>query len=451
MGSIAFERAVMACDAVDAALDRADALDVEGLSTVEGMQLLRRRQAWRRRLPAGEHALINELACASGEELGGALRGVLADRLRIRRGEAARRIAEAADLGPRRALTGEVLAARLEHTAAGQLAGRIGSEHVAVIRGFFTRLPGFVDEPTRAEAEQKLAAVASRFRPDELERFAAHMELVLNPDGTFSDADRARRRGLSVGPQGADEMSRLSGWLDPALRAGLDAVLAKWAAPGMGNPADDTATVAGAPSREAINADVRTTAQRNHDALAVMVRATLMSGELGSHQGLPVSIVATVALEDLQAKAGVARTGGGSVLPMSDVLRMAAHAYNYLLVFDDAKRCELYRGRDSRLATPAQRLVLYATERGCSRPGCDVPAAWCQVHHVTDWARGGRTDIDELTLACGPDNRLATDDGWTTRKNDKGETVWIPPPHLDRGQRRTNAFFHPERYMTRDS
>jgi hypothetical protein len=73
------------------------------------------------------------------------------------------------------------------------------------------------------------------------------------------------------------------------------------------------------------------------------------------------------------------------------------------------------------------------------------------VHHVTDWARGGRTDIDELTLACGPDNRLATDDGWTTRKNDKGETVWIPPPHLDRGQRRTNAFFHPERYMTRDS
>ena len=94
--------------------------------------------------------------------------------------------------------------------------------------------------------------------------------------------------------------------------------------------------------------------------------------------------------------------------------------------------------------------MLYATERGCTRPGCDVPAHWCQVHHVTDWARGGRTDIDELTLACGPDNRLATDDGWTTRKNDKGETVWIPPPHLDRGQRRTNAFFHPERYLGRD-
>ena len=83
------------------------------------------------------------------------------------------------------------------------------------------------------------------------------------------------------------------------------------------------------------------------------MRATLMSGELGTHRGLPVTIVATVELEDLHNRTGVAHTGGGSVLPINDVLRMAAHAYNYLLVFDKARRCELYRGRDSRLATPA--------------------------------------------------------------------------------------------------
>jgi hypothetical protein len=93
-----------------------------------------------------------------------------------------------------------------------------------------------------------------------------------------------------------------------------------------------------------------------------IVRSALMSGELGSHQGLPVTIVATAALEDLQNKTGLAHTATGTVLPITDVLRMAAHAYNYLLVFDTAKRCELYRGRDTRLATPAQRLVLYAKE-----------------------------------------------------------------------------------------
>ena len=73
--------------------------------------------------------------------------------------------------------------------------------------------------------------------------------------------------------------------------------------------------------------------------------------------------MATATLQDLQAKTGVAHTGTGSVLPISDVLRMAAHAHNFLLLFDNAKRCQLYKGRDARLATPAQRLVLYANAK----------------------------------------------------------------------------------------
>jgi Domain of unknown function (DUF222) len=66
----------------------------------------------------------------------------------------------------------------------------------------------------------------------------------------------------------------------------------------------------------------------SHDALNAMVRSTLMSGQLGSHQGLPVTIVATVDLHDLHNKAGMARTGGGTLLPVTDLIRMATHAYN---------------------------------------------------------------------------------------------------------------------------
>ena len=65
----------------------------------------------------------------------------------------------------------------------------------------------------------------------------------------------------------------------------------------------------------------------------------------------------------MQAKAGAARTGGGTLLPVTTLIRMAAHAFNFLLIFDDAKPPELYKGRTTRLATPAQGLVLYATER----------------------------------------------------------------------------------------
>jgi hypothetical protein len=65
-----------------------------------------------------------------------------------------------------------------------------------------------------------------------------------------------------------------------------------------------------------------------------------------------------------------------------------------------------------------------------------VPGYWTPVHHVNGWAVTGRTDINELTLTCGPDNRLA-ETTWTTHKNAQGETEWIPPPHLDYGQPRS--------------
>ena len=167
MSSIAFIEVTSVYDAVDVLFDKIDALDSDVLSNSERAELLERRQTWRRRLPAGDHELINHLATASADELGGTPSHVLADRLRITRAEARRRVDEATDLGPRRALTGEPLAPKLEHTAARQRAGLIGVDHVRIIRRFFAQLPHFVDEPTRADAECKRAEVASQYRPDE--------------------------------------------------------------------------------------------------------------------------------------------------------------------------------------------------------------------------------------------------------------------------------------------
>ncbi|WP_428841975.1 HNH endonuclease signature motif containing protein, partial [Mycobacterium parmense] len=100
-----------------------------------------------------------------------------------------------------------------------------------------------------------------------------------------------------------------------------------------------------------------------------------------------------------------------------------------------------------RLATPAQRIVLYGKDRGCTAPGCTVGGYYCEVHHVTDWAKSHTTDINQLTFACGPHHRLLQPRGWTTRKNTDGDTQWIPPPHLDRNQPRTNTFHHPEKLL----
>ncbi|WP_263992216.1 HNH endonuclease signature motif containing protein [Mycolicibacterium madagascariense] len=135
-------------------------------------------------------------------------------------------------------------------------------------------------------------------------------------------------------------------------------------------------------------------------------------------------------------------TAGGTVLPMRDVIRMASHAYHYLTVFDRHTNEVLYCGRTKRIAPPAHRIVLYARDRGCTKPGCTVPAYGTQVHHVNGWAKnGGLTNVNEEVLACPPDNRLA-EYGWTVTITPQG-VQWIPPPELDTGQPRLNYYHHP--------
>ncbi|MGO9551131.1 HNH endonuclease signature motif containing protein [Mycobacterium sp.] len=421
----------------------------DALTTPECLAMLERLERETRRLPVPGHALINQLSRqASESELGGKLGHALANRLRITRGEAGRRIREAEDLGPRRSITGEPLPPRLEATAAAQRAGEIGAGHVGVIRKFMEHLPCWVDGATQEKAEGKLARHGAQFRPDQLAKLADRLADCLNPDGNFTDEDRARRRGLILGKQDVDGMSRLTGWLTPEARAGLEAMLARLAAPGMCNPADATPFVDGSPSEVAIQGDTRSEAQRNQDALNAALRALLASGKLGQHNGLPASIVVTTTLRELEAGAGKALTGGGSLLPMSDVIRMAGHAHHYLAIFDKGRALALYHTK--RLASPAQRIVLYAKDRGCSHPGCDVPGYLTEVHHVTPWSQCRETDINDLALCCGPHHKLA-DQGWTTRKRSDGVTEWVPPGQLDRGQPRINSYHHPEKLLQDDA
>uniref|UniRef100_UPI00389A7BBC DUF222 domain-containing protein n=1 Tax=Mycobacterium sp. HUMS_1102779 TaxID=3383487 RepID=UPI00389A7BBC len=84
---------------------------------------------------------------------------------------------------------------------------------------------------------------------------AEQLDNALNPDGNYTDEDRARRRALILGAQGPDKMSRLSGWITPELRATLEALWAKLAAPGMCNNLDDNPCVDGTPSQDAIDRD----------------------------------------------------------------------------------------------------------------------------------------------------------------------------------------------------
>ncbi|OBK40760.1 hypothetical protein A5658_20600 [Mycobacterium sp. 1245111.1] len=447
MRSSSREEIVEVLDALEDDYKRALDLTFDALTSPERLAVLERWERFRRWQPAFEHALLNELTHIETSELGGKLAPVLADRLRITRAEASRRVHEAAELGQRRSLNGEPLDPVLPATAAAQRSGDLGAGHVAVIRSFWQRIPDFVDIETRARAEAQLARLGREHRPDELAKLADKLMDCLNPDGDFTDVDRAKRRGMTIGRQDLDGMSPINGWLTPEARATLDAVFAKLAAPGMCNPDDETPCVSGTPSQEAIQGDTRCAAQRNHDALVAAGRALLTSGDLGQHNGLPTSIIVTTTLQELEKGAGRGLTAGGTLLPMSDVIRLAQHAHHYLAIFDHGKALALYHTK--RLASPAQRIVLHARDRGCTFPSCDVSGYQCEVHHDDPYRTNPISDVNHMTLTCHP-NHAMTEQGWTTRKNSRYQTQWIPPPHLDRGQPRVNTYHHPEKLLRAD-
>jgi hypothetical protein len=438
-----------ALETFESAAARFASLPLDALSHTDLLAVLDRLEALRRRQSDLDHRIVARLdAECPPVQLGAKNLGeALSQRLRISRGDARRRIAEAALLGPRTAITGEQLEPVLPNVAAGVVAGTIGAEHVRIIRSFWGHLPSAVDAGTREAAEADLAGIAAGFTPEQLRAAADRLMTLLDQDGDFSDGDRARRRGITIGTQGYDGMSTISGLLDPELRATLEAMFAKLAAPGMCNADRDAPRVDGTPTQDEVRGDLRSPAQRRHDALKAGARALLASGQLGQHNGLPVTVIVSTTLAELQSGRGHAVTGGGSVLPMRDVIRLAAHSYHYLAVFDRHSDIPLYLGRARRTASVGQRIVLYAKIRGCSRPGCTSPGYWSEVHHVTEWRNGGPTDIDTLTFACPGDHKLVTPGGWVTRIREDGRTEWIPPPHLDNGGPRTNDFHHPDRFL----
>jgi hypothetical protein len=434
-------------DAIDAALTTLAKVDLAGLSVMELLELAARCEKATRHHDVVRYDLSHELHRREVGELGGKPAKVLADWLRITPAEARRRAEVTEPLAPRTSLTGEPMAPRQPGTAEAWRDGKLDGEHVRVIQKFLGHLPFDVPPEVRADAEVFLAEHAMQMRPDQLSRVAHRLALEINPDGQFSDEDRARKRSVVVGRQQPDGMTEIRIQATPELCSYVEAVFAKYAALGMCNPADQTAVTEGEPAPEQVQADTRTLGQRQHDALMAMLRSKLGDPNLGQHNGLPVTVIVSTTLQELQAKTGHGITGGGTMMPITDVIRLARHSYHYLTIFDGITGQTLWLGRTKRIASADQRIVLHAKDRGCTKPGCTVPGYAAQVHHAAkDWKHGGNTNIDELAFACPPDNQLVETGGWTTRKLPNGDTEWIPPPHLPLIGG-VNDFHHPERFL----
>ena len=88
--------------------------------------------------------------------------------------------------------------------------------------------------------------------------------------------------------------------------------------------------------------------------------------------GIPASVIVTIGLEDLLAKAGLAETADGSQLTSDQLLRIADEADIWPTIID-RQGVPLALGRSRRLASPGQTMALIARDAGCSFPGCTHP------------------------------------------------------------------------------
>ncbi len=437
-----------AVTALRAAYQAFAACDLASLPCQELMAVMDEYETLTCRLPAQNHRMLAQLqAETTPKELGAkSWNEVLRIRWRLSTAEAGRRLGEAAVLGPRRSLTGEALPPTLAAVAAAQAAGLINGDHVKVLREAIDGLPTFVDMAARQQFEVNLVLLAASVGPKELRDTAELRLFLLDQDGPEpDDAERERKRGVTVGKQGRDAMTPLTANLSPEAYAVWEVLFAKFAAPGMCNPDDDEPCVSGTPTQAQIDNDHRSLAQRQHDAMLVVGRMALMSGDLGQLNGLPVSVIIRTTLQDLESRAGIGVTGGGTKIPIKDVIRMAAHANHHLAVFDKATGSALNHFRARRTATAAQRIMLIARDGGCTKPCCTKGFYYCQAHHAKRaFAEGGHTNVDELTLACGWDNRSVEDGGYTTTIGAGCVVEWHPPPELDHGQARVNYYHRPE-------
>jgi hypothetical protein len=276
-------------------------------------------------------------------------------------------------------------------------------------------------------AEQLLTEHAPLLGPKDLLRFALSVVDAADPDGPepIDDALQQDRRYVELS-QRRDGMWWLQGKLTSIVGTQLRAILDP-----LAKPRTTEVDVEGGTQK---TSDERPYGQRMHDALDEACAKVLKSADQPAVGGVPASVVVTIGVDDLLAKAGLAETSDGSMLTSDQLLRIADEAEIWPTIIN-RDGAPLALGRTQRLASRGQTMALIARDGGCSFPGCTHPASWCDRHHILDWILGGLTDLNNLTLLCRYHHTHFLQKGWSCRINADGLPEWIPPWWIDNDRR----------------
>lgn len=150
--------------------------------------------------------------------------------------------------------------------------------------------------------------------------------------------------------------------------------------------------------------------------------------------GAPFALVVTAKAEDIANGTGRAVTGSESEFPIAVAAKEGLNSSVFFQLMSEKTRT-VSVSTEKRFANAKQLAILTARDRGCTFPGCSTPPGWCDVHHIVPWSEGGKTDINNLTLACGSHHHLIDRSDWYAVMLKNGNPAWVPPATLDLARR----------------
>lgn len=408
------------------------------ISTPEREELYRRLERSRRKLTAADAAMVTSLRIGMTMPCGPRGPRWLARTFGLTLREAKTRTA-AADRITTTEITSISVPTSTHLPVLGDAVrdGIIDAEPVARLDRLLRALPHNVQDRVAAAADAPVAELVRTAGPDAVSDLRPFLMGIAGVDEPYTDDDRARLRGVTIGRQGDDGMSPISGDLTPELASMLQRLMADHANPGdltaSADDVDNASPRERGTVRDPAETDGRNPAQRRHDALFAAVAAGYGRGkELTPGRGT-TTIVAAVTLEQLAARTGTAVTDAGVRMTVDQLVETCDARDLFLQVMDFHGR-SLYLGRSQRLGSVDQYLALVGEEGASSAPGPTTPPAFSQIHHITSWLFGGRTDLPNLTLV-GPEAHAGIDDSrtnprkWQTLPPPKGcpdRVLWIP-------------------------
>ena len=258
------------------------------------------------------------------------------------------------------------------------LAGDVTSDGLKILTAARNRQPEAfgLHEPVFAD-------IATWLDTRDLRKATSHWEQQVDHDGAVALVEAQHNRRQLSHHQTFDGMWAGTWDLDPQGGHVVDTALRSHVDPSNLDPEDS-----------------RTVGQRRAEARVDVGRVWLDHNDVVmTSGGEKPHITVTVDYDTLTGRTGTLPEIDGATVTLEAMRQLTCDAGVVRMVVD-GDSVPLDVGRRARTVTPGKRRALDHRDGGCTWPGCDAPAGWCDAHHIIHWADGGETSLANMNLLC---------------------------------------------------